>query len=357
MQTTIALEKRIPRVARSQKNQKTEVVRVDVSPPNAMPSKRKKNKSNRKPKIRSANALRSLYRINMMRPDLTGPFRQPRFGGSDRTGLTMDITEGQVVYSATNAVTGLQASSLYTGIAGYNYGTTSVVTNIGTGATIAPATQFPQPSQIADCNMTGCTIICYYIGNPLTVAGEVIVGCTIPVLSTATYNSLYAYPGTLKFPTAKLIESPIAISFRKLSPASDEFQVVNSTMADVDLPFIFAASLPTGGAINCVIYRTYEYRSTTAAGSVVPYERVGDSHSMNVMAYQDARADVADLPSPVSAADNYSTIGGWMNVGSLQILGLTAAASTVAGIHSLSKSHVDRLRLGDNRGVSRYYDV
>ncbi len=319
-------------------------------------SKKKRKKKNKKSKKKASKAnrvnLRRLFQEYMIAPDIYGPFRQPRWGGSQRTGLGYDITEYTFTGSSMNVVQGIQAGSSFNGgaIAG-----TFAVANSGTALGAAtsqttPGAQFPAVSQLADVNMTACSFVAYYTGNMLNVGGEILLGSTIPIISTATYSSLFYYPGTVKIPIAKLLQEPVRVNFRKLSEAADEFNPPANNIPDVDLPFVFTNGLPAGQTLNIIMYRSWEYRSTTAAGSVVPYERVGDSHSAESNAYQDARADTALMPAPVTPVEaeggwfNYSTLFGYATP-YLASVGVNAAA---AGL-GLMNSHMTRLRNGDVR--------
>lgn len=237
----------------------------------------------------------------MQAPDLIGPFRQPRFGGSDRTGLAYDHTVLDITGDATLTVKGCQAGGTYL-VPGTSWGVAAESTAIGAGASLVAQAQFPSSSQIADLDLVSSCITAEYLGNPLNVAGEVIFGAVIPVSTTATYGSLYLYPGVVAMPIARLTSEPIRVSFRKLSDAADEFTPVAQGTSDCDNPLVFTSGLPAGQKVRLNIYRAWEYRSTTNSASVVPYERVGQNFSSDTMAYQDARALVAQLPAPVSPA-------------------------------------------------------
>jgi len=280
-----------------------------------------------------------MFKAHLLAPDLFGPFRQPRAGSSDRTGLGMDQTEVTLTGTSTASnVFGIQGASAYVTGSNFSWGPLA-----GTGTAIAggtingPSVQFPAAGNMADCNLTACSIVAYYTGAPGTVQGEVIFGSAIPLAAGATYSSLYYYPGVIRMPVAQLISQPLRVSMRKLSPVADEFVGTSAGNADVDMPFVFVTGLPNGGTLNVLITRTWEYRSTTTAGNVVTYEKVGPSHSSDFMALMDAKGDVADMASTVTPAmpeaagkTDYLSRIGFGNVSNLAKVGAASALSFIA---------------------------
>jgi len=263
---------------------------------------RKRNAANKQAQGSTRRISETEFFVHAMQaPDLIGPFRQPRFGGSDRTGLAYDHTIVDITGSGTNLVQGVQGGGVYAA-PGSQWAVAGETTAIGSGTALTPSSQFPNQTQIADIDLVSECITAEYLGNPLNVAGEVIFGSIIPLTTTATYGSLYVYPGIVAMPIARLINEPIRVSFRKLSDAADEFTPLATGTSDCDLPMVFTSGLPSGQKIRLNIYRAWEYRSTTAATNVIPYERVGQNFSSDTMAYQDARAFVAEMPAPVTPA-------------------------------------------------------
>jgi len=323
---------------RKKKGKKSSAITV-VSLPSNSKNKKKKKSRNRKGRNRRSNSAtleRKYFVSRLLAPSIFGPFRQPRVGASSRTGLAIDLTDGSLVGSATNLVQGLQAVPTFTNNGSANlFAIATEATALGTPTTINPGSQYPLSAQIADINMTACDIVVYYIGAPLNVTGEVIMGQCIPVATTASYSSLYFYPGTIKFPVADLIQNPKRISMRKLSPVADEFIPTTSANADVDLPFVFASGLPTGGTIKYLITRTYEYRSTTIAGSIVPYEKVGPEYSSDLAAFQDAKADVGGMDSTLTDA---------IPEGVSSSLGTLVGLGGAGAVSYLAKRHMGRAR-------------
>jgi hypothetical protein len=197
----------------------------------------------------------------------------------------------------------LQMTGLYSN-AGLLSGTplANITTGAGTGTNLGVTAQFPPAANIADLDFVSGSIYLYYTGAPLYAQGEVLIGCTIPIATTATYAGMFFYPGVVKMPLAELINNPIRISARKISPTADEFVPLANGTADLDLPFIMTTGMVTGGTFVAIISRCWEYRSTTAPASVVPYERVGESHMQDISAYQNSRADIAHMSTPITSA-------------------------------------------------------
>jgi hypothetical protein len=280
---------------------------------------------------------RSFFITALLAPGAIGPFRQPRSSGSTRTGLGYDVTEYIATGSGTNLVQGCIGTTTYQSYCGYAYALATTGTALGSGAVINVISQFPPSAAIADVNITGLEILAYYTGNPLNVQGEVIMGSSITPSTTATYSSLFYFPGTIKFPVAELIRCPKRVSFRKISPVADEFVPISTANADCDVPYMFTSGLPVGGTINFIISRTFEYRSTTVSPNVVPFEGVGPDYMSDIAAFTNARADVAGLYSTVTDApnDQYGALGTMLGLG---VGGMGAATMMMRNFHSRSQS-------------------
>jgi len=322
------------------RNEKIIVVSTQPTSGNNNSTRRRKNQKKRRNRRRNRaakNAFQaspvSFFKASLMAPDIYGPVRIPRRGAT-RTGLGYDATDVSFTGTATATnVFVVQADSKYTN-ASFKYGALlDPATAFGAGTAVAASAQFPATAQMADANVVAISIVAYYIGNPLNVQGECLIGCTLPVAATATYAGMYYYPGVTKIPVAQLINHPLRISARKLSPVSDEFVPTNTAAADIDLPFMAFTGLPNGGTIQILITRTWEYRSTTVVGSVVPYERVGDSHTVDLNAYQDACADIAQLSSPLTEAlpeGTSESLSGMLGMGRAAMLGGVGALAGMA---------------------------
>jgi hypothetical protein len=285
----------------------TQIVVRTPAPQTNVPNKaKKKNKKKRSKNLASVLAplgqrVTESFKWHLLRPDLLGPFRQPRFGSSDRTGLAIDRTRIVLTGSA-NLVQGIQANSTYTGNVGAQYAVATTATALTAGSGYTVGTQFPSGTQIADINVTAVNLVISYTGNPLNVAGEIIFGASIPLSASATYNSVFFYPGVMAVPIAELITNPLTVSMRKLSERANEFVAPSGGIADLDLPFFLTNGLPTGQTLLVEQTRTFEYRSTTADGSVVPYERHGESTIQDVGWFQNAVNAIGDMVSPVTSA-------------------------------------------------------
>lgn len=287
--------------AKKSKSGKTLEVRIPTAQ-RTVKSKKSKSKNKKNRARRNMNLVDS-FLVAARYPDLVGPCRIPRFGGADRTGLAMDRARIVLTGNATNVVQGVQlGTGYYNAVCAQTFSTTGNGIGIGAGNGVAPGSAFPASSSIADINQTAGCLVISYTGSPLNATGEVIIGCCIPLLTTATYNSLYFYPGTLKFSTADLVNNPQRVCMRRLSPSALEFIPLSTNQADLDLPFIFSSGLNTGGTINIEVARAFEYRSTTADGSVIPYEKSGESFTFDSNAFQDANAQLAEIPFAVSPA-------------------------------------------------------
>lgn len=344
------LSKNAKRRARkaSKKSQQTTIV-VNNSGPK---SNRRRRNRNKKGRISQKLSERAYFERALLMPDVVGPIRVPRSSGGSRTGLAIDFTEYTITGSATNTILGAQMVGGYSLAtpSGMNvYAATSATTAFGSPSTVTPSVQYPPAINIADINQTAGSFILFYTGNPLNVQGEVIIGCSINILTTSNYNTMVWYPGTIRIPVAELIGSPKRVSLRKLSPVSDEFIPITSGTTDMDFPFVFTNGLPTGGTLKVIGCRTWEYRSTTNATNVVPYEKVGPSHSGDVMAYMDAKANIAD--SPIVITDVADTGDFTSSLGLPGTLGsLSAAAAGLSGFGLLANRHLNRARAGFNLG-------
>jgi len=323
---------------------------------------RQRRQVRRRGRNRSSVSLRDeryYFDTRLTAPDLYGPFRQPRAGGGTKTGLGMDITYGNLVTTGSaDAVQFLQVSSnlMQTAEGARLAKVAATSTNFGTFTAVPTATVWPFSSAVADVNMTAACLVVYYIGNPLSVAGELIIGSCIPAVSTTTVDALYVYPSTLKVPIAHLVNNPLRVYMRKMSSAADEFLPVGTNQADVDMPWIAFTGLPNGQNIRYQIMRTYEYRTSTTSPTITPYERVGPSFSKDVSAYQDARATLAEMPAAVQAAlpetgpvrQDAEALASGLGYGNLAGSALVGAG--VGLVAALGNYHMNRLRASAHGG-------
>jgi len=322
-------------------NEKIIVVSSQPASGNNNSKRRQKNQKKRRNRRRNRAAKRaafaatpsSFFQAALLAPDIYGPVRIPRRGAT-RTGLGYDATDVAFTGTATSTnVFVIQADSKYTNAVNKWGALLDPATGFGAATTVVASSQFPTAVQMADCNVVAISIVAYYIGNPLNVQGECIIGAALPLATTATYAGMYYYPGVTKIPISQLIQHPLRISARKLSPVSDEFVPTNTGAADIDLPFMAFTGLPSGGTIQCLVTRTWEYRSTTVVGSVIPYERVGDSHTVDLNAYQDACADIAQLSTPLTEAlpeGTSESLSGMLGMGRAAMLGGVGALAGMA---------------------------
>jgi len=367
MPDTVILEQRPKRLSRATRNSlpvPSNITLVQSAPiPIPGQSKKRRNQRGRNSKRKGNKGSlaafkateRSFYRAALLAPDVFGPFRQPRAGGSDRTGLGYDQTYLSLTGTATPANYQLaQAGSKFNG--GVDYTATPLATTgtaIGALTDFVPNTQFPATNQVADVNLVACSLVAYYTGNPLNVQGEIILGSCIPIATNSNYATLFYYPGTLHFPVANIINKPMRVSMRKLSPVADEFVAISVGNADVDLPFIGVTGLPSGGTVVIIMTRCWEYRSTTVSGNVIPYEKVGPGHSSDFAAFIDAKADLAEKTSTLTEA--FPDEGA--STAFLETLGLPAGLAALGGAAAVgipyaAQNLVGRLRGGNSRRAS-----
>lgn len=243
------------------------------------------------------------YVQHMKYPDLLGPFRQPRFGASNRTGLGMIKGRGTIVGNGTNVVQGIQLLNRFSTAAQF---TTVVavdeVTGFTFGASTPPSVVFPAVSQVADVNITSCDIVVSYLSEPTLVTGQLLIGSSIPFAVGATYSSIYDYPTTLRFPIAQITEEPLRAYGRKISEAANEFLPTGTTFSDYDSPYVITSGLAAGKIVAVDFTLNYEYRSTTVAGSVIPFEKSDYSKVELNEAFQTATDLLSGESSPVDDA-------------------------------------------------------
>lgn len=325
---------------KSKKNSKTTVVvnaPVQVSRKSKKAGKSKKNKS-------AALNLRDRFLRALSRPDIMGPQRIPRTGGNTRTVLGYDKTYSNL--GSTTQFLLVIANSKYSSA----YSTYSAVSSTSAwtaGSTTVPASQYPPAASATDVNLTAACVNTSYVGAPLSVTGEIIMG-TIPsnsILTNATWESLASYPSVIKMPLKDLIfdgeKSSKTAFLRKISPAADEFHGTTTDMADIELPF-FAIS-PTA-AVNVVtfqIHRAWEVRPQITSGNVIPYEISDDSFTYDMNQYQDASAKLSEVPYPVqdTFGEYFQTV--WKIANYAVPL---AISSYTSYLDHVSRGHTNRIR-------------
>lgn len=233
-------------------------------------------------------------------PDLLGPFRQPRFGASNRTGLGMIKGRATIVGHATNVVQGVQLLNPFDANVKL---TTMLAINENTGFTLGqstnPSVVFPATTNVADVNLVACDMVATYLSEPTLVTGQLLIGSCIPIVTAATYSSMYDYPTTLRFPIAQLVDEPLRCYGRKISEAANEFLPVSTAFPDVDMPYIITSGLAVGKTMAIDFTLVYEYRSTTAQSLIVPFEKTEYSNSQLMDAFNNATDNLANQPAPV----------------------------------------------------------
>jgi hypothetical protein len=278
-------------------------------------------------------------------PSVFGPCRIPRPGGCIKTGLGMDRSLVAITGSSTNLIQGFAMNAQFATNCGSTLTATTNATTL-TVASAAVASQFPQSTNMDDVSFVAGEISISYLGSPLNATGEVIIGCASSdniSFSTATYNSLYYYPGFIKVPVASLIDTPLRCFAVKASPQADSFIATNTQVNDVMKPVVLSNGLTVGGVLNVEVTRTWEFRSTVANTLTVPYEIAGESLSKDLSAMQDTEAELGRLPCQVEAS--YSEYVREVAMGALGNLGLTWGPSLASmALGHLGNRHMARLR-------------
>lgn len=277
-------------------------------------SQKKKKAKNAQKSMRSPSNSRNLDEASefynaMLYPDLVGPIRIPRVGGSCRTGLGMDRTRMNVGPSSATACAGLVYMGHYTisgGGPAIQLSAVTVDTPLTAGAGTVPGTQFPASTNITDINMTAGCMILNYFGTPLNAQGEIIIG-TLPqgvapssTWTNVTYTSLAFVPGVMRIPVSSLVTQPLRIAMKKVSPVADAFHATTGTIDDFEHPFFLITGAPSTVSISVDIFRNWEYRTAIVQANVVPYERTGPSFVSDSNAYVNALAEISELPQTVT---------------------------------------------------------
>ncbi len=257
----------------------------------AQPNQKKKGKGkngNKGPKARLS--LKQAFKRHLEYPDLYGTFRIPREGGAVRTVLCYDRTRF-TLSAANTSIVGLQMQTTYNasivGFTAVNQGASLTPTSYN------PSSQFPPLANLADVNFVAGSMTVQATTNWSNVAGELIIGRSIPILSASTYSTMLYYPGTVAVQGTQILEHPMRSSAQKISPVANEFVSTTLGNSDVELPFVF---LNPGGVATTQNYvvevtRVFEARTTTAAGNVIGYDNEDRSFTSDLNAYQDAVAE------------------------------------------------------------------
>jgi hypothetical protein len=256
-------------------------------------------------------ALRKHFVEAIMYPDLTGPIRIPRSGGSDRTVLGIDhsyLTMGSTSFFHLSMM-GLNRTH-----ARVFYTAASDTSNFTLTSNDVPGTTFPNDSSIDEVNLTSASMVITYTGAPFSAYGYVIVGLVPSVgainIATSTPNTLAYYPGSLRIPVASIINNPIRIPLTKLSPTAFQFLRPADNLVDSMIPFCVSSLMDSNFVITCDITRNWECLSTVASSLAIPYDVASSSHSADCRAYEDAATEVGKMNSPeTSYFSGMKTVG------------------------------------------------
>lgn len=283
-----------------------------------------------------------LFLNGLMFPDITGPIRVPRNGASTRTGLGMSSCFW--LGGSTTAVTAIQGTAEWNQSA-WIASATSVSTGFGATSNQGPGSAFPATTNIVDLNLVAQSFVISYTGAPLNVTGEILVGVAPRQsdLTNVTFNGMSFYPGFLRIPLSSLIDNPIRISGRKISPAADEFLPTSSPMVDVEVPWVIIGPTAAANVVTIKMVATWEYRSTLTSGNVVPYEKTTTSFASDVAALQDAASIISEQPSLVTNAED----GYFMSLAKKIGIGMVTSTAVKGASWALGSAvnyHMNRLR-------------
>lgn len=281
-------------------------------------NKNRKKGANRRNVLRQPN-LKERFSYALTHPDITGPFRIPRLGASQRTLLCADRTKHSFTGSASVKVQGGQIGDTYASALVVRTAADEA-SGFSTSAIMAPGSQFPAASQLADIDLVACSIVVYSNSPLLNLGGELIVGSTIPVGTSTTYSSLFYYPGVIRYPISSVLNKPIRVYGRKISEKANEFTPLGTGTSDYEFPFVWTSNLTVGLEISLEITRVWEARSTTASTLAIPYDSGNDNHSGHVLAYQDAVADIGQNVAAI-AEGNPNMYPDWMGSSTSLVLG------------------------------------
>lgn len=327
-------------------SKKTEVVVVNQVRKPGKNARKNAKRRQRKAALRQVSSRNSgasgYFEDHLLYPDILGPCRQPRFGSSARTGLAMNRAKHTIIGSTTNLVQGIQFSPTYGTIA-RSYIVTDNTTNLGAGSSVAPVVAWPPAVNIADMNLVASSMVISYIGNPLNVAGELLIGSSIAWSTTATYDTLYYYPNYIKVPIAELINKPLRVVGRKLSEAANEFQTTSVGIPDYECPGILTLGLPLNQQIVVEVTGCWEYRPTTASG-VIPFDKTVSNSLETLNLFQQATSRIADMTAPVMDA-----LPSFIGQAASRLLGGMTNLAATSVINMMSSRTVSRITSGTYR--------
>jgi hypothetical protein len=267
--------------------------------------KSRKSTSGMKGQVNQTLGLPQYWRDALTMPDIYGPIRIPRFGQSGKTGLAMDRTQAYITGATPNTAQAIVMNTGYTLNPGGGYVATGAGALFTAGSAFSAGQAFPLSNQMDDVCLNSASFLISYLGAPLNASGELIVG-TVAIdntgFTTATYNSLYFYPGVIKVPIASLIDNPLRVYMTKASYDASAFYAPSVNIPDVNRPFVATSNQTVGSLLNVEITRCFEYRTTISSGLVVPYEFSGNSQVADSLQFQEVVAQINSEPMNVQPA-------------------------------------------------------
>jgi len=312
---------------------------------NNKPSKQGKSKP--RPARSGKISLQDNFSLALTRPDITGPVRIPREGGSSRTVLGMDKSffqfgsiTGYALVTMNPGYTDLGSSHICEGWSG-----ASASANWVAGTAINIGSQFPISASLVDVNLVAANLVVDYIGAPLNVTGEILIG-SIPSNtdpSTSSFNTLSFYPGVVRMPLADLLtQGSKSVFATKMSPAAYSFVKPNVDNTDLMMPFIALSIVAAANAVSVTATRTFECRSAiTSSGTL--YEKSAESFTSDLNQFQDVVSNLAELTHPIT--DGY---GEYVREMALGLLGSRMSQYVTLGtgalLNGLSAFRMNQLR-------------
>jgi hypothetical protein len=329
------------------KGKKVSAPTIVVNQPVKQAGKKKKKPNSSRNNNCGLDESAARYIRHITCADLTGPFRQPRFGSTARTGVGFTKAAIVITGNATNTVQAVQLQGqTYGGIAGKSFAVALESIALGAGSNLAWNVTYPPAAVVADVNVTAVDMVISYLGPPFSVAGELLAGACIPFDTTTTFGTMYFYPNSVRIPISKLVDNPIRIFGKKLSEDANGFVPTSSFSPDMDWPYLITSGLPDGLKLRVDITSTWEYRSTTASTGVtgIQDEGVDSEGSMHAFErYQAALDYLGRLVSPVlDAIPNF--VEGVAGEAQRQLPHLARAAGQQSLMHLMANANMSGFR-------------
>lgn len=283
---------------------------VDIVP--SQPTARRSSRKKRSIGSRLSRASQAFVQA-ILYPDITGPIQFPTFGASDRSILGMDHSSGSLLGDSTYTVQAFMCERLYATV-GYSYRATGSTTNLILDTSLPPGIQFPTTAQTEELVLTSGCLILQYTGPDDCDSGEILIGNYMSDVGFGSnqfsFNTLYYQPGWVTLSVQELKKKGcIRVPFLHQSADSWDMQPPTAQFKGLSLPVIVTRNLvpavPStstvqgriGASLTIEVYRNYECHSSLST-SALPYEHGDRSFSSDLAAFQNALADLTEVPLP-----------------------------------------------------------